>query len=799
MATYVPRIMQRGESIQIADSASEYTRLRFDGYFYVGDAPVDIPISETIWDRLADIPDGFSVNADGHLVVTQGDGDQLDAGLVRGPQGAPGGASPADVAAAINDASGPAGMAVAAKIETGVAEVAGPHAVDFQTRTPVAGARAGGVKNELSNPRLATSASGWSTSGFGTGGAGTAVRVADAWGPGENAWVSTWSADASGGSTAIGAYNDRVPVTPGEVWMGSDDIESTTAITARHVVGWFTAASGGSPASVSVYDVPVPANKRTRLAPDVAAVAPAGATHVATYTRIENLAGIVAGTVIKVGRASLTRGRNLKPYRDSVITASTRAGFLVCWGDSMTQNNHGGGTSFPDRLSTELGVPALNRGRGGEAAWGIGVRQGGVQPLITFPGDQIPASGSATVTVADSGYLHITAAWGYYGSVAGVEGTLTRAATTGVWTFARAVDGAAVDLVPGGSPFAARTTSDYGDAAIIWAGANDIDNGDEAATIAYIGAMVERARANGQAFVVMSVLNPAYGGDGTAKHQFVIDVNAALAARYGSAFLDVRRYLIDRGLTAAGISPTSGDTTAIADDRIPPSLMFDDIHLNDTGRGVVAKFVGQFLRAHVLGPVPSTETMASGSPDLTVYDAQLTPLRAGYYYAGAAGAVSTGQLAEGSLRGSRLLVGRTCTLDTIAVEVTTAGSAGALVRVGLYLYDPASNSGTLLVDGGTVDATTTGVKTVTISQAVTKGQILVLASAVQGGASTRPIVRVNGGYDPTIGDASAATVVGNSAAGFNMAAGVSGALPASPSGFGMSVSNGVARLAVKAA
>ncbi len=118
MADYVPKIMQRGASIQIARTPSRYTELRFAGYFHVGDVPIDVPITSIIWAELDDIPDAFSISAEGHLLVTQKDGDILDAGLVRGPQGPAGTASPASVNAATLIPGSALEVSVSAKIES---------------------------------------------------------------------------------------------------------------------------------------------------------------------------------------------------------------------------------------------------------------------------------------------------------------------------------------------------------------------------------------------------------------------------------------------------------------------------------------------------------------------------------------------------------------------------------------------------------------------------------------------------------------------------------------------------------
>jgi hypothetical protein len=65
------------------------------------------------------------------------------------------------------------------------------------------------------------------------------------------------------------------------------------------------------------------------------------------------------------------------------------------------------------------------------------------------------------------------------------------------------------------------------------------------------------------------------------------------------------------------------------------------------------------------------------------------------------------------------VVPKTITLDRIAVNCTTLGTASNL-RLGIY-SDSNSEPGSLVLDAGAVDTTTTGVKALTINQQLTAG------------------------------------------------------------------------------
>jgi hypothetical protein len=75
----------------------------------------------------------------------------------------------------------------------------------------------------------------------------------------------------------------------------------------------------------------------------------------------------------------------------------------------------------------------------------------------------------------------------------------------------------------------------------------------------------------------------------------------------------------------------------------------------------------------------------------------------------------------------------------IGIEVTTAGQAGAVLRLGIYI-DSGSAPGALLLDAGTVAADSTGIKTLPISATLTAGWWW-LAALPQNCPTTLPVTR----------------------------------------------------------
>lgn len=133
---------------------------------------------------------------------------------------------------------------------------------------------------------------------------------------------------------------------------------------------------------------------------------------------------------------------------------------------------------------------------------------------------------------------------------------------------------------------------------------------------------------------------------------------------------------------------------------------------------------------------------ASGETTGLLWRHAVRPMRSGYRYVHELHyAQSTGIPGEGQAFATPLMM-PTVTLDRIGCDVTTVGSAGAVIRLGIYA-DGGGYPDALILDAGTLDATSTGgtnIREITISQTLNMG-LYWLAFVIQGGATTRPTVR----------------------------------------------------------
>lgn len=99
---------------------------------------------------------------------------------------------------------------------------------------------------------------------------------------------------------------------------------------------------------------------------------------------------------------------------------------------------------------------------------------------------------------------------------------------------------------------------------------------------------------------------------------------------------------------------------------------------------------------------------------------QLEVLRTGHYHITGRGSGSAALIGANVLWAIPFIVVRDMTVDRIAIEVAVL-AAGASARLGIYNNGTNLYPGTLLLDAGTVSVATTGIKTITINQALPKG------------------------------------------------------------------------------
>ncbi len=268
---------------------------------------------------------------------------------------------------------------------------------------------------------------------------------------------------------------------------------------------------------------------------------------------------------------------------------------VVAFGDSMIQGNAAWGTTLPAAVAAALGRPVENRGVGGQTSTQVAGRQGGIPIAVTVSGDAIPSSGSVTCTSVAPHVLHNV--WSVVGTLAGVQGTLTIDGSL-VYTFSRIGSGDAVACPPGSIFVPSWASDNRVKTLLIWSGRNNHAN--RATVIADILSMVDYLSTRQVRVLVLSVVNSVTEVAGSSAHTSILALNGDLSRLFGDCYVDVRRYLIDSGLSEAGIPPTADDLTDMAADTIPRSLRVgsgDTLHLNGSANIVAGTFIARVMRA----------------------------------------------------------------------------------------------------------------------------------------------------------------------------------------------------------
>jgi len=150
------------------------------------------------------------------------------------------------------------------------------------------------------------------------------------------------------------------------------------------------------------------------------------------------------------------------------------------------------------------------------------------------------------------------------------------------------------------------------------------------------------------------------------------------------------------------------------------------------GTGAV-QTVAPGAAGNVLTSNGSTWTSGTAGPGVGSYPNVPAPASGRYLHPGGGAAVA-GAISVGVLCFRKILVPANQTFDRIACEILVPG-AGSVVRLGIYTCDVHGFPSTRVLDAGTVDASTAGVKEISISQALSAG-VYCLAAVAQGAGCT---------------------------------------------------------------
>jgi lysophospholipase L1-like esterase len=277
-----------------------------------------------------------------------------------------------------------------------------------------------------------------------------------------------------------------------------------------------------------------------------------------------------------------------------------------CWGDSLTRGVGVGDSyskAFPYVLHGLLdGRKVINCGVGGENTINIASRQGGLPNIVkpfTIPANASKVEIELTNIYGDStgillqGGSELDPTTGKYVmtaqinpcSINGVEGTLTY--ENGKYYFSRSENGESV-IVSRPTPLITYAMKSMRDNInIIWIGTNGGFT-TSAELIECIEAMIDYMSPINKKYIVIGVHHLV----STVTETFeTIEKNMSI--HFGRHFINQRKYMLEYGLSDARITPTAEDITAISQGKIPPSLLYDDVHYNDKGYNIIATLASE--------------------------------------------------------------------------------------------------------------------------------------------------------------------------------------------------------------
>lgn len=246
---------------------------------------------------------------------------------------------------------------------------------------------------------------------------------------------------------------------------------------------------------------------------------------------------------------------------------------FVAWGDSLTQGSGGNGTTYLKVVADKFGGTYYNGGQGGENPSLIACRAGANS--IYIPANQSPNiafnaefdfGGGNLYTASTSARIPVTINGESYTLVRNSDGLYYIESLTEATEYPRAIT--------------INEQYNKGKVTIIWIGTNS-DRTYES-IYPYIDRIIETLP--NRNYIVMGL---TYNSDVS----LLETTNSELKKRYGNKFLDIRELILRYGLDRSDIYPTIEDTTAINVGLIPPSLLSDNVHFNETGYTLIGNFI----------------------------------------------------------------------------------------------------------------------------------------------------------------------------------------------------------------
>jgi hypothetical protein len=264
---------------------------------------------------------------------------------------------------------------------------------------------------------------------------------------------------------------------------------------------------------------------------------------------------------------------------------------IICWGDSLTARADAkDGISYPQALADIIKLDVKNYGAWDETTEQIAYRQGG-KKLFTSA-FVIPSTPSqVTMSLVNENDENVSL-FGQGSSsinpctIGGIKGEISLDQGSNTYNFKRQEAGNE-QSIPAKTQVFTNAMSDRktDDIVIIFSGTNDKPNNITIRNVIDIQkAML--AYSGSEKYIVIGLTSKLMIPE-------IDKVNSALQIEYNLKFFDFRKYLLEKGLTDAGINPIDQDKTDILKGEIPTSLRADTVLGNSYFIHLLAKQVYQ--------------------------------------------------------------------------------------------------------------------------------------------------------------------------------------------------------------
>ncbi|MER7070978.1 SGNH/GDSL hydrolase family protein [Terrabacter sp. NPDC000476] len=313
--------------------------------------------------------------------------------------------------------------------------------------------------------------------------------------------------------------------------------------------------------------------------------------------------GGVAASLVYAGRTPAATAVN-------PVTASSRTS-ISTFGDSLTDGGANGivwpeTDSWPYKLGTLLpGVTVTNLGYSGATVDEMLIKVGARRPRFTVTGGSVPSSGTVAVTTVEDLGIPTSRQIGMNGKLGGLTGRLLVDYVNG-HTFTT-YGAAPVTAVTGPVEFVGEDDGHYGDTAVIWIGRNDVTfavKGPDATVpdhvVGGVQQLVEWLTPQVKQVMILGTTTRTNEPTGNAMNSQVLEINSRLRTLYPSRFKSVQDYLMNQAMADLGLTPTTADTTNIANGTLPPSLLegSDNTHISKATAAAVAQYlVAPYLKS----------------------------------------------------------------------------------------------------------------------------------------------------------------------------------------------------------